>query len=209
MTNTSRLALASAVLLAAACATPGERTAIGAGGGAAVGGAVGAVAGGWKGALIGAGVGAVAGGAVGNYLDKQAQELKQVAAETKRTRDGILVKLKSDLLFESGSAVLKPPAVEELSKLGDILAKYADDRVRIEGHTDSVGGVALNEELSLRRADAVKSVLVSRGVKENQLLSMGLGKANPVADNDTSHGRALNRRVELHIDVPQQGSGGD
>src|SRR6266404_9343616 len=89
------------------CATPGERTAIGAGGGAAVGAGVGAIAGGWKGAAIGATVGGLAGGAVGNYLDKQAEELKEVAENTKRTKDGILVELKSKLLFNTDSAVLK------------------------------------------------------------------------------------------------------
>src|SRR2546425_12991222 len=69
------------------CATPGERTAIGAGGGAAVGAGIGAIAGGWEGAAIGAVVGSVAGGAIGNYLDKQAQELQQVA-NARRTESG-------------------------------------------------------------------------------------------------------------------------
>jgi len=108
----------------AACATPGTRTAIGAGGGAAAGAGVGAIVGGWKGAAIGAAVGGVAGGAVGNYLDKQAQELKEVAETTKRTKDGILVDLKSKLLFTTDSSVLKPEAVELVAKLGDIIAKY-------------------------------------------------------------------------------------
>src|SRR5205807_3970063 len=150
--------------LAVACATPGKRTAIGAGGGAAVGAGVGAIAGGWKGAVIGAAVGGLAGGAVGNYLDKQAQELKEVA-DTKRTEEGILVDLKSKLLFTTDSAVLKPEAVEQIAKLGDILAKYTADRVRIQGYTDSTGSASHNEELSLRRAQAVREVLVSRGVK--------------------------------------------
>src|SRR5438445_11054487 len=86
------------------CATPGEKTAIGAGAGAAVGAGVGALAGGWEGAAIGAVVGGVAGGAIGNYLDKQAQELQQVA-NARRTETGILVNLKSSLLFSSDSAV--------------------------------------------------------------------------------------------------------
>ncbi len=189
------------IAAALACATPGKDTAIGAGGGAAVGAGVGALAGGWKGAAIGAGAGALVGGAVGNYLDKQAAELAQVA-ETKRTRDGILVKLKSDLLFDTGSAVLKPDAIDEVGKLGDILAKYPDDRIKIEGHTDSTGSTAFNEELSQRRADAVREVLKSRGVRDAQMLVLGMGKADPVADNGSAAGRAQNRRVELKIDVP-------
>src|SRR5438477_12674819 len=197
------LTCAPLVALLAACATPGERTAVGAGGGAAVGAGVGALAGGWKGALIGAAAGGVVGGAVGNYLDKQAQELKQVAENTKRTEDGILVDLKSKLLFTTDSAVLRPEAVEQIAKLGDILVKYADDRIRIQGHTDSTGSAAHNEELSMRRAQAVRDVLLSRGVKQQQMLVEGVGEGRPIGNNATAAGRAQNRRVELHIDVPQ------
>jgi outer membrane protein OmpA-like peptidoglycan-associated protein len=188
----------------AACATPGQRTAIGAGAGAAAGAGVGAIAGGWKGAAIGAAVGGVAGGAVGNYLDKQAQELKEVADTTKRTKDGIMVDLKSKLLFTTDSAVLKPEAVEMVAKLGDIFAKYPEDRIRIAGYTDSTGTAAYNETLSLRRAQAVRDVLQGRGVKVEQMIVEGMGPHQPVASNSTASGRAQNRRVELHIDVPTQ-----
>ena len=191
------------VSLAAACATPGKRTAIGAGGGAAAGAGVGAIVGGWKGAAIGAAVGGVAGGAVGNYLDKQAEELKQVAETTKRTKDGIMVDLKSKLLFTTDSSVLKPEAVELVAKLGDILAKYPEDRIRIAGFTDSTGTVAYNEELSLRRAKSVRDVLQGRGVKPEQMIVEGMGPQRPVSTNSTAAGRAQNRRVELHIDVPE------
>lgn len=195
------LAAAAAVTLAAGCVTPGRDTAIGAGVGGAAGAGVGALVGGGKGALIGLGVGALAGGSVGLYLDKQRQDLEKVA-QVKKTENGLLVQMAGDILFDTGSAVLKPAAVEQLTKVGDIVAKYGDDRVRIEGHTDAVGGAASNEELSLRRADAVKRVLLSRGVQERQLLVLGLGETRPVAANDTADGRAKNRRVELHIDVP-------
>jgi len=190
------------VVALAACATPGERTAIGAGGGAAVGAGVGALAGGWEGAAIGAIVGGVAGGAIGNYLDKQAQEL-QAVTNARRTENGILVNLKSSLLFSTDSAVLKPAAVEQIAQLGDILARYPDDRIRIEGHTDSTGSTAHNEQLSLQRAAAVRDVLATRGVNPRQMLVEGAGEARPIADNSTPEGRAENRRVELHIDVPQ------
>jgi outer membrane protein OmpA-like peptidoglycan-associated protein len=200
-----RTFFASALLVVAltACATPGERTAIGAGGGAAVGAGVGALAGGWEGAAIGALVGGVAGGAIGNYLDKQAQEL-QAVTNARRTENGILVDLKSSLLFSTDSAVLKPAAVDQIAQLGDILAKYPDDRIRIEGHTDSTGSTAHNEQLSLQRALAVRDVLATRGVNPRQMLVEGAGAARPIADNLTPEGRAENRRVELHIDVPQR-----
>jgi outer membrane protein OmpA-like peptidoglycan-associated protein len=199
ITRFSTLALAA--LLFAGCQTAGKRTAIGSGAGAAVGAGIGAAVGGWKGAAIGAGVGAVAGGSVGLYLDKQAKELEKVA-ETKRTENGILVSLKNDILFDVNKADLKPEAVEQLTQVGDILAKYADDRIRIEGHADASGTAAHNEQLSVRRAQAVKSVLLARGVQEAQITALGLGEVRPVADNATAAGRAKNRRVELHIDVP-------
>jgi outer membrane protein OmpA-like peptidoglycan-associated protein len=200
--NTKRFGtLALVAVLGAGCATAGKRTAIGGGAGAAAGAGIGALVGGWKGAAIGAGVGALAGGSVGLYLDKQAKELEQVA-ETKRTENGVLVSMKSDILFDTGSAVLKPEAIEQIEKVGDILAKYSDDRVRIEGHADATGTKKTNEELSLRRADAVKRVLTGRGVQEKQVTALGMGSTQPVADNATTAGRAKNRRVELHIDVP-------
>lgn len=191
----------SLLLCLAACATPGEKTAIGAGGGALVGAGIGGLAGGWQGAAIGAVVGGVAGGAIGNYLDKQEQELKAVA-NARRTEKGLLVSLKSSLLFSSDSAVLKPQAVEQIAEVGDILAKYPEDRIVIQGHTDATGSIAHDEELSLRRAVAVRDVLATRGVHRRQMLVEGVGAAEPVGDNATAEGRALNRRVELHIDVP-------
>ena len=194
-------ALAAALILSSGCATAGKDTAIGAGVGAAAGAGVGALVGGGKGALIGLGVGALAGGSVGLYLDKQRKDLEKVA-QVKKTENGLVVQMAGDILFDTGSAVLKPEAVEEITRVGDVIAKYADDRVRIEGHTDSVGPAAANEELSLRRADAVKRVLLSRGVQEKQMLVLGLGETRPVADNLTPETRARNRRVELHIDVP-------
>lgn len=200
--NSIRMTAAVAALaLGAGCATAGRDTAIGAGVGGAAGAGVGALIGGGKGALIGLGVGALAGGSVGLYLDKQRKDLEKVA-EVKKTENGLLVQMQGDILFDTGSAVLKPEAVDQVSKVGDVIAKYADDRVRVEGHTDSTGGARQNEELSLRRADAVKRVLTSRGVQEKQILVLGLGETKPVADNGTAAGRAKNRRVELHIDVP-------
>jgi outer membrane protein OmpA-like peptidoglycan-associated protein len=201
-TASSRLlAATTALLLVTGCATAGRDTAIGAGIGGALGAGIGALAGGGKGALIGLGVGALAGGSVGLYMDKQRKELEKVA-QVKQTENGLVVQMAGDILFDTGSAVLKPEAVDQISKVGDVIAKYSDDRVKIEGHTDSVGAADYNEELSLRRADAVKRVLTSRGVQEKQMLVMGMGESRPLADNGTAGGRARNRRVELHIDVP-------
>jgi outer membrane protein OmpA-like peptidoglycan-associated protein len=193
--------VALAALLLAGCATAGRDTAIGAGVGGLAGAGVGALIGGGKGALIGAGVGALAGGSVGLYLDKQRAELEKVA-QVKKTENGLLVQMANDILFDVDSAVLKPEAVDQLTKVGDILAKYSDDRVRIEGHTDSSGSARHNEELSQRRAEAVKRVFLGRGVQEKQITALGMGETRPQGDNAPAAGRARNRRVELHIDVP-------
>lgn len=201
MNKQRALTLSLALLTATACASAGKRTAVGAGAGAAVGAGVGAAVGGWKGAAVGAGVGAAAGGSVGLYLDRQAKELARVA-ETRRTDHGILVKLRGDILFDTNSDALRPAAIEQLSRVGDILARYPDDRVRVEGHADSTGSARHNEELSRRRAEAVRTVLQGRGVREAQLTALGIGETRPAATNATAKGRALNRRVELHIDVP-------
>jgi outer membrane protein OmpA-like peptidoglycan-associated protein len=195
------VAAAAALAFSTGCATMGKDTAIGAGIGTLAGAGVGALAGGKKGALIGAGVGALAGGSVGLYLDKQRKDLEKVA-EVRKTENGLVVQMAGDILFDTNSAILKPAAVDEVTKVGDIVAKYSDDRVRIEGHTDSTGPASVNEQLSLRRADAVKQVLLSRGVQEKQMLVLGLGETRPVAENGDAAGRARNRRVELHIDVP-------
>jgi outer membrane protein OmpA-like peptidoglycan-associated protein len=199
-----RIAVLALAALLGACATAkdaGRDTAIGAGAGGVAGAGVGYLVGGKTGALIGLGVGALAGGSVGLYLDHQRKELERIA-EVKKTENGLLVQLKNDILFDTGSDALKAEGVVELNKVGDILAKYADDRVQIAGHTDSVGDAKHNQFLSERRAASVKTVLVSRGVRDPQITVVGYGETKPVADNHTADGRAKNRRVELHIDVP-------
>jgi outer membrane protein OmpA-like peptidoglycan-associated protein len=196
--------LASSMLLLlalVACASSGEhtRTKVGAGAGAATGAAVGGALGGWKGAAVGGVTGAVAGGAAGHLLDKQAEELRQKDIDATRTANGILVRLKNELLFETGSEVLRPEATRHLAELADVLAKYPDEQIEVIGFTDSTGSETHNRELSTRRAEAVRRILVQRGVSEKAALATGMGEAQPVASNDTPAGRAKNRRVELRI----------
>jgi outer membrane protein OmpA-like peptidoglycan-associated protein len=141
----------------------------------------------------------VAGGAAGNILDRQAAELKKKDAATKRTAEGILVQLREDLLFHWNSDVLKPEAVQHLAGIAEILARYPQNQIEVKGFTDSTGKVAYNEALSLRRAEAVRKVLTQHGVKDAQVMAIGMGQQEPVASNATPEGRAKNRRVELHI----------
>lgn len=119
-------------------------------------------------------------------------------AETRTSERGFIVTLPG-LFFDTGKAALKAGARNALGKIGDQLRTNADIRIAIEGHTDSVGGEALNQALSEKRAAAVRDYLVSRGLPAGQITMTGLGETAPVATNDTAAGRQQNRRVELII----------
>jgi len=125
------------------------------------------------------------------------QQLNQVL-DTRETARGLIVNL-SDVLFDSGSAVLKPGAREKLARVAGILLTHPDLRLQVEGHTDSVGGADLNQRLSESRAEAVRTYLVSQGIPSNTVAIKGFGDTQPVASNDTAGGRQQNRRVELVV----------
>lgn len=204
------LVLAAATIGITACQTLGDKTTKGAGIGAAAGALAGAIIGHQtgnrgNGMLIGAAAGTLVGGALGRKMDKQAAELAKVA-ETKRTEDGaILTKLKSDILFDSGKSAVKPVAVTNLKEIGNILKQYPENRIMVVGHTDSTGSEDLNKQLSMQRADSVRTQLVNAGVPGAHIDTTGVGPTMPVADNKTATGRAQNRRVELQIVMVPEG----
>ena len=129
-----------------------------------------------------------------SQLASARQELQDLQA--KQTDRGMIVTL-SDVLFDTGRATLKPGADRALDRLAQFLKGNPGTRVIVEGHTDSVGSEAYNEELSHRRAQAVTEALSARGVPADQYQAKGLGKAYPVASNETPAGRQQNRRVEI------------
>jgi len=120
-------------------------------------------------------------------------------ADVKRSAEGIEVNMKSDILFAPGKSELKPEAVEQISKVGDILAKYPNEKIEITGYADSKGSDAVNKVVSENRAKAVKAALLARKVPAGSMTAVGMGSANPIGDNKTAEGRAKNRRVELKI----------
>jgi outer membrane protein OmpA-like peptidoglycan-associated protein len=114
------------------------------------------------------------------------------------TPRGLVLTL-GDVLFDTGKAQLNPGSARKLDQLAQFLNSHPERRVQIDGYTDSVGTDSYNQDLSQRRADAVKSALIVRGVDPSRIGTQGYGKGFPVADNTDSGGRQLNRRVEVVI----------
>jgi OOP family OmpA-OmpF porin len=105
----------------------------------------------------------------------------------------------ADAFFDFDKSVLKP---EGRAKLDDLVSKMSGLNLEViiaVGHTDSVGTDSYNQRLSIRRSEAVKSYLVSKGVEKNRVYTEGKGEKQPVADNKTAEGRAKNRRVEIEV----------
>ena len=105
----------------------------------------------------------------------------------------------ADAFFDFDKSVLKP---EGRAKLDDLVSKIRDVNLEViiaVGHTDSIGSDAYNQRLSVRRAEAVKAYLVTKGIERNRVYTEGKGEKQPVADNRTKEGRAKNRRVEIEV----------
>lgn len=109
------------------------------------------------------------------------------------------VSFSADAFFDFDKAVLKPEGKAKLDDLSSKLSGINLEVIIAVGHTDSVGTDAYNQKLSIRRAEAVKAYLQSKGVEANRIYTEGKGEKQPVADNKTSAGRAQNRRVEIEV----------
>ncbi|MEJ7806652.1 MAG: OmpA family protein [Telluria sp.] len=125
-----------------------------------------------------------------------ALEAMMVDLQAKKTERGMVITI-GDVLFASGQATLTQPGMANLRKLADVLTQNTERTVLVEGFTDSVGAAAYNQDLSERRAAAVRSALLGMGVAPERVAMKGYGKAYPVANNDTPGNRQLNRRVEV------------
>jgi outer membrane protein OmpA-like peptidoglycan-associated protein len=208
MKNLNRIFLVAAVailIFVSACHTRNKTqrgAAIGAGTGGIVGGFIGKSAGNTAlGTIIGGAVGGTAGAFIGHNMDTQAAELKSSipGASITRQGEGIIVNFDSGILFDVGKAEIKPNAETNLKNLAASLNKNPETDIVIIGHTDNSGDGDNNIDLSVRRAAAVKSYLVSNEIKASRLKIDGRGATEPIADNSTASGRALNRRVEIVI----------
>jgi outer membrane protein OmpA-like peptidoglycan-associated protein len=123
------------------------------------------------------------------------QQLNTILA-TRDTARGLIANM-SDVLFKTGSFELLPGARERLAKVSGILLAYPTLHVQIEGHTDSVGSDDYNQQLSEKRAGAVRDYFVQQSIAADSIEARGFGKTQPIASNDTPEGRQQNRRVEL------------
>lgn len=127
-------------------------------------------------------------------IARQQMQLKELNA--KKTKRGLVITL-GDVLFSSNKAHLKAGGMHNVEKLADFLKQYPQQKVLIEGYTDSTGSNSLNQELSDQRANAVRTALLDMGISSERIATRGYGEAFPVAGNDTAANRQLNRRVEI------------
>jgi len=161
--------------------------------------------------VIGAAAGAVAGSLWSRHLETKRREMERATAGTgvqvSRTADDQLrLEVPADVSFATGSAALEPRLRPVLDAFASGLGQQPGMRVRVVGHTDSTGTDAINDPLSLRRAQSVRDYLADRGVAAERVEAVGRGSREPVASNDSAEGRAQNRRVEIFLrDTAPQG----
>ena len=200
-----------AVLTVSGCADTGmsdtqRRTAIGTGVGAVAGAVIASATGGK------AGVGAVAGAAIGGIgtyiwsanMEKRKREMQEATQGTgigvSQTADNRLkLDIPSDVSFDTGRYDIKSNFAPLLNRFADGLRSTPNYTVDIIGHTDSTGSDAVNNPLSLARAESARNFLTMRGVSGARIQVEGRGSHQPVASNDTLDGRARNRRVEIYV----------
>lgn len=201
--------LSAAALVTAGCADmnmgtmspTAKSTAIGAGVGALAGAAIG---GDTRGAAIGGLV-----GAAGGYVWSRHMQEKKLAMERATMGSGVQVSqtpdnqlklnIPSDISFDTGRADIKPNLRPILDQFASGLSAQPNTEVRIIGHTDNTGSDAVNDPLSVQRAQAARNYLAARGVDPNRVVIAGRGEREPIADNSTDAGRARNRRVEIFL----------
>ncbi len=203
--KTSLLIILSTAMIFSGCAS-WNKTQKGAVIGTTAGGTAGAVIGRASGntalgAIIGAAVGGASGAVIGRQMDKQAEEIKKRVPDAKveRVGEGIVIEFSSNVLFGFDKSALSNDAKSNLDKLVLVLNNYVDTDIEIQGHTDSKGSEAYNQDLSVKRARMVSNYLTDKGINTNRLNVKGFGETVPKYGNDTENGRTENRRVEFLI----------
>ncbi len=202
--RTSVIACTVAALALGGCANMSETqkgTATGAGIGALAGVLIGDST---KGTAIGAGLGALGGYVWSKHMQDKKAAMEQATAGTgvavTQTSDNQLkLNIPSDISFDTGRADIKPNLRPILDQFANGLQNQPNTEVRIIGHTDSTGSDAINNPLSLDRAESARDYLTSRGVDARRVVVAGRGSREAIADNSSDAGRARNRRVEIFL----------
>ncbi|SFD39784.1 OmpA family protein [Pseudoalteromonas denitrificans] len=160
-----------------------------------------------KRAVFGAAIGAIAGAAIGDYMDKQEQEFRDELSgsgiEVVREGDNLRLIMPANITFATGQSYITSGFHTTLNDVAKVLVKFDKTLLSIEGHTDSSGAAAFNQNLSEQRAMSVKSYLMNQNILASRLNTVGYGESKPVASNNTAQNKALNRRVEIQI-VPNK-----
>jgi outer membrane protein OmpA-like peptidoglycan-associated protein len=190
-----------------------QDTGKGAGIGAIAGALLGAATGGSQGATRGAVIGGAL-GAGGGYLWSQKMQEQKVAMERATVGTGVAVSqtadnrlkldIPSDVSFATGRSDISTSFAPILNQFATSLNQNQVTTVSIIGHTDSTGSDAINNPLSVDRANAARDYLAARGVARNRIMTEGRGSREPIADNSNSQTRAKNRRVEIYVAEPAQ-----
>ena len=185
--------------------TQASKATIGAGAGAAAGAVLGQIIGkDTKGTVIGTAAGAAVGAVIGNVFDKQEaklrEDLKGTGVEVTRTAEGeIKLVAPENVTFATNSSTISSRFTNTLDSIASVLKEYPDSNITVSGHTDSTGNDAINNPLSVNRANSVANYLKQEGIASSRITAVGYGSKQPVASNSTSDGRAQNRRVEIKI----------
>lgn len=204
----------------------GQGATVGGAAGAAAGAGIGALIGGgkgtWIGALVGSALGAGTGALVGNQMQRQKNDLEKELASVKdleeqnaeaikvesvkdsNNLEAIKLVMGNSVLFNTGSYKLSAAADAALSKVAYNLKQFPETDVTVVGYTDNTGSEAVNEKLSLERAQSVENYLEQLGIPASRMKAVGNGWNDPVASNATAEGRAQNRRVEIFITASKQ-----
>ncbi len=154
-----------------------------------------------KALLLGAGIGALAGGGIGYYMDKQADKLRMQLQSTgvsvTRNGDNIILNMPGNVTFATNSSNISADFYRVLDSVAIVLNEFDKTYVDVVGHTDSTGALEFNQRLSEARSSSVARYLESQKVVSQRIITRGAGPSQPIASNDTTEGRALNRRVEI------------
>jgi outer membrane protein OmpA-like peptidoglycan-associated protein len=124
---------------------------------------------------------------------------KPKAVQVRQTERGVQLTSDERVLFDIGKADIKPEGMVYIERVATILKTKTQANAMVEGHTDNVGGAALNQQLSVRRANAVKDAIVKQGVSVARIQAQGFGLSKPIADNATPEGRQTNRRTDIFV----------